>query len=237
MIIGKVINKFQQVYFSIGMFINGLRGLPAQTAKERLIFKFILDQFSDKKVRVFEWGSGFSTVYYAQYLKKNGVFLQWYAIDNNKVWHDKVAAMVRDKGLGACVSLYLKEFLPFLMKPDWGKIPPPCGVFAPKTDNEFDYINFPKTLAEKFDIVVIDARFRRRCLQVAKEVLAPGGVIVLHDAQKPHYHQGLEDFTFGSFYDTGSWYPFQKNPNQIWVGSMANQTILDILKPFVLKIK
>ncbi len=232
MIIDKIINRLQVVYFRISMFIYSLRGLPAQTAKDRIIFKSIFDHFFKKKVRVFEWGSGFSTIYYAQYFKKKGLPFQWHAIDNNKVWHDKVVEMVKNKGLDVCVNLYLREFLPYWMKPGWGKIPPPCGMFAPKTDSELDYIGFPKTLTEKFDVVIIDARFRRRCLQVAKEVLAPGGVIVLHDAHKQYYHQGLEEFPLRSFYDTGSWYPFQKKPNKIWVGSVVNQTVLEILKPF-----
>jgi len=237
MIMDKIINNLQMFYFKTSIFINGLRGLPAQSAKDIIIFKSIFNHFPNKKITVFEWGSGFSTIYYAQYLKKKGLFLQWHTIDNNKVWHDKVVSMVKSKGLDVHVILYLKEFLPFWMKPGWGKIPPPCGEFVPKTHNELEYINFPKALGVKFDIVIVDARFRRHCLKVAKEVLAPEGVIVLHDAQKPHYHQGLEDFTLRSFYDTGSWYPFQKKPNKIWVGSMTNRNILNILKPFASKMQ
>lgn len=51
----------------------------------------------------------------------------------------------------------------------------------------------------------------------------------MHDAQKQNYHIGLNDFKFSMFLDSGSWYPFQQTPNKVWVGSMGNKGIFDIL--------
>lgn len=219
------------------MFTKSLWNIPAQTAREINIFKAILDQYQSGPVKIFEWGSGRSTIYYSKYLRSKNVNFQWHAVDNNRFWYEKVLSDVKKEGLMFHIHLYLKEFLSFWQKPGWGQIPPPCGVFSPKESNEWAYIRLPQEMNQKFDIVIIDARFRRHCIQVTKDMLAPGGVVIMHDAQKPHYHQGLEDFPLSSFYDTGSWYPFQKKPNQIWVGSMMNQNILDILKLFALKIK
>ena len=78
-------------------------------------------------------------------------------------------------------------------------MPPPCGVFGPKSENEIAYINFPAQFGSKFDIVIIDARFRRHCIQTTKKLLLPEGIAVLHDAQKAHYHAGLDEFRHSAF--------------------------------------
>ncbi len=216
------------------MRIRGALGLPAQTSKEIQIFKAIFRNFANKNISIFEWGSGFSSIYYSAYLRKKNVEFQWHSIDNNRIWHEKVKSELGKRGFQKYVQLYLKEFLPFWEKPGWGwkNIPPPCGVFSPKLENEKAYINFPKELDKKFDIIIIDARFRRYCLEVAKEVLAPEGVVIMHDAQKTHYHKGLEDFQYRQFFRTGQWYPFQEIPNKLWVGSTGNEAIFQTLKLF-----
>ena len=84
----------------------------------------------------------------------------------------------------------------------------------------------------KIDIIIVDARFRRRCLEVAQEVLAPGGVTIMHDAQKTHYHTGIKNYPHGTFYNTGEWYPFQEKQNQLWVGSVDNTKIFEVLGQF-----
>lgn len=227
----KFLKKFQDSFFNIRMGINAFLGLPAQTGRERALYRKILDIMASREgLHIFEWGSGLSTVYYARYLTKKGISFEWHAIDNNKHWHEKVKNMVKSKDFSGRVHLYLKEFLPFWQKPGWGVIPPPCGVFSPKEDNELAYINFPKTIRDKFDVVIIDARFRRYCLSVAKDVLAPGGIVILHDAQKPHYQVGLEIFPYRKLIESGAWAPFQELCNQVWVGALDNQKLLDSLK-------
>ncbi len=229
----KVLKKFQSLYFEGKMFINNILGVPAMTGKEIQILKIILDHFKDhRKIRIFEWGSGHSTIYYANYLRQKGVDFEWHTIDNNKIWHAKVKALVRKKNLEPYIWLYLKEFEPFWRKPDWGPIPPACEIFSPKSESEMAYINFPRQLNSCYDVVIIDARFRRHCIQTTKEVLLPEGIAILHDAQKTHYHVGLDDFRYRKFLNTGSWYPFQKILNKIWIGSMGNSKIFETLKGF-----
>jgi len=224
----KVGKKLQSLYFLSKMRINGLVGLPAQTREEVKIFKKIFDSFAvNEKLNIFEWGSGFSTVYYAEYLRKRGGEFQWHSVDNNKVWHEKIKMEVNKKGLQPYVQLYLKEFIPFWEKPGWGTIPPPCGVFSPKSKNEKVYINFPRLLDAKFDIVIVDARFRRHCVQTTKDVILPEGIVIMHDAQKAQYHVGLDDFQYNKFYESGTWYPFQEIPNKVWIGSIQNRKIFD----------
>jgi len=97
-------------------------------------------------------------------------------------------------------------------------VPPPCGLFAPKTKNEKAYVRLPKDLNQEFHLIIIDARFRRHCVQTAKEVLTPDGVVIMHDAHKAHYQTGLGQFRHSVFLYSGKWYPFQNEPNKVWIG-------------------
>jgi len=230
-IINRAEQKLQSLYFKGKLLINSILGLPAQTSEEIRIFKTVFDNYIDKKeIKIFEWGSGFSTIYYSEYFRQNGASFEWYTIDNNKAWHEKVKSKVRKNDLQPYVQLYLKEFIPFWEKPGWRNTPPSCGVFSPKSENEKDYVRLPVHLNQKFDIIIIDARFRRHCIQTTKEVLSPGGVAIMHDAQKPHYHVGLDEFRYNRFFQSGSWYPFQQIRNQVWIGSMENPRIFDMIK-------
>ncbi len=88
--------------------------MPAQTKKEIKIFKAVFDDIAGKeKIKIFEWGSGFSTIYYAEYLRNKNIEFEWHSIDNDKVWHEKVKTKVRKKDFQPYVQLYLKEFRPF----------------------------------------------------------------------------------------------------------------------------
>lgn len=231
-----LVKKIQSLYFKVSMFLRGVFQSPAQTKKDIQIFKAVFDHFlyQNKKITVFEWGCGFSTLYYANYLRKKGADFHWHAIDNNSMWQGKVKETLKKKNLHEHVHVYLKEFLPFWEKPGWKweNIPPPCGVFSPKSENEKAYVNFPNSLDEKFDIVIIDARFRRHCLAVAKDALASNGIVIIHDAQKEHYQVGLDGFQHRAFFTTGAWVPFKKLKNKVWVGSKGNSQIFDSLKNF-----
>ena len=228
-----MVKKFQSVYFESNMRIKSILGLPAQTRPEVRIFKTILDDFiSYEQIKTFEWGSGFSTVYYAEYLRKKGVEFEWHSIDNNKSWYEKIKSKLEKKGLLSYIQMCLKEFIPFWEKPGWRSIPPNCGVFGPKSENEKAYINFPKLLKHKFNIVIVDGRFRRHCIETAKDILLPEGVVILHDAHKEHYHTGLDEFQYRKFLNSGSWFPFQEIRNKVWIGSAGNSRIFDALKQF-----
>ncbi len=232
----KIVWKLQSQYSRGKLFMHSKLGLPAQTRKEIRFFRTVFDNLApDKKIKIFEWGSGFSTIYYASYLLRKGVAFEWHSMDNNRIWHEEVNSKVKKKGLQQHVQLYLKEFPPFWEKPgwSWGAIPPPCGAFAPSTENERDYINLPRELNNKFDIVIVDARFRRHCIQTAKKVLAPEGIVLMHDAQKVHYHFGLDDFPYNKFVSGGSWFPFQEIPNKVWIGSIENSEILNVLSTYI----
>lgn len=227
----KIISVLQGWFFSARLRAHGRLGLPAQTPRERDIFRTLFTLMAaDGKLRVFEWGCGLSTTYYAGFLTDKGIEFEWHALDNNRDWHERVKGLIEARQFGSRVHLHLEEFAPFWEKPGWGGVPPPCGAFAPAAEAERAYVDLPRRLGGTFDVMIVDARFRRRCIEAARGTVKPGGLVVLHDAQKAHYQEGLDAYPFSTFIESGAWYPLQEAPNQMWIGSLTNHPTYGILK-------
>ncbi len=212
----------------IDSFLKEKLSLPAQSSIDRRILKRVFQLYAGGKLRVFEWGSGRSTVYYSRYLTSIGCDFEWYAIENSWEWQEKVALLVNRYGLGKRVHLHLSEFPAFWELPGWSseerKLPP--GICGPKVA---EYVEYPRQIAgpKGFNVIIVDGRYRRRCLLVAAEVLAPRGLVVLHDAQRAHYHTSLKDYKFGRFFDSGK-IPGSKIKPKIWIGTIDHHRISDI---------
>lgn len=43
-----------------------------------------------------------------------------------------------------------------------------------------------------FDLIIVDGRHRVECLSAAREMLAEGGIVLLHDAGRERYHKAKE---------------------------------------------
>ncbi len=205
--------------------------LPAMTAVERNAFKTLLLKLSQRgQLNVFEYGSGYSTLYFAKFLSKKGIQFSWDSVDNNLDWYHRVHQLIDQSGLAKHVSLHVFPFRPCFEKPHWRwEAAPRCGEFAPTQKEEQDYIELPSKLGKKYDLIFVDARFRRRCLEVALRCLRPEGVVFLHDAQKDHYRVNLAQYPHGRLLDSGKYFPGQRRKFNFWVGSLCAPTIA----PFV----
>jgi len=197
------------------------------TLKEISIYKrCLLSQYLDEPLNIFEYGSGFSTIYFAKFLKRKKLHFHIHSVDNNPKWHVKIKQSVKTEGLNDDITLHLSEFPPFWEKEGWNwAVLPKCGQFAPKTEAEFEYINTPLTIGTKFSFIAIDARFRRRCLEIAAECLTEKGIAFLHDAQKTKYHEPLSLYKYSMFIDSGRYFPFDKGNWKIWLGSLNNPSL------------
>ncbi len=71
------------------------------------------------------------------------------------------------------------------------------------------YVDLPTRLDTRFDVVMIDGRKRRRCLGVAQNVLAEGGIVLLHDAWRAHYRCGMDAYAVG-----------RRFGDEWWIGSL-----------------
>lgn len=143
---------------------------------------------------VLEWGAGGGTIA----ILERCPFIETYvSIEHNADWYAEVQGRIRDDRL----SLHL-------CKPD-----EPLANDKPTREEriawdaraEVDpalmhtYVHLPETLGKKFDFVLVDGRARCFCLATGFALLRPGGVLVLHDAQREEYHAALNALATPTF--------------------------------------
>jgi SAM-dependent methyltransferase len=58
-----------------------------------------------------------------------------------------------------------------------------------------DYYTITPAAVGFFDSIIVDALHRVKCLSQARNLLAPGGVVVLHDSSRPKWRPGWEYYT------------------------------------------
>ena len=197
------------------------------TSHELEVIKKLLKNY-DNEMRILEWGCGYSTIYFSKYLKSLKIDFEWYGIDNSSVWYEKILNKIKQLDLDNNVHLYLFEFLPFWQKPGWNWDNPDPKGFEPNDENEMKYISDPKTSGMKYDLIIVDARFRRRCLIEAQKMLAPNGFVILHDAQKEQYHSPLSLYKYGKFIESGYlYYKGDRTRVKMWIGSNDNSNLPD----------
>lgn len=220
--------------FELTMRLHAFLTWPAMTRKEMQILKRIFLSFpKEQTIHIFEYGMGFSTVYFAKFLRKAGYLFHLYSVDNNRFWYEKVTAMIKSEKLTEHVTLHLREFIPFWEKPGWDwTSEPQQGVFAPQTQMELEYINLPQMLKIPFNVIFVDARFRRRCLEAALTSVDYRGFVIMHDAQKKHYHSATEKYRYSRFIDSGQYFPFARRKYQLWLGSPMNSLVDKIAVEF-----
>lgn len=126
--------------------------------------------------RVFEWGSGASTVWLS---RRAGEVV---AVEHDAAWADEVRHLV---GPGA-------DVLTVEPRPAG----PGPGVRSRKPGHQgldfTDYVDAIDRQDGLFDLIVIDGRAREACLRRALPRLAPGGLIVFDNVDRRRYRQAIE---------------------------------------------
>jgi len=160
-----------------------------------------------KKLNILEWGSGNSTIYFTKLLKQKGIPFNWYAIEHFVPWYKKVITMLEKYDLLGDVTCFLKS--------------PTCepDKNIQETLDLEEYIYFPTTLGIKFDLIIVDGRKRKECLEAASQILAHNGLVVLHDAEREWYHDGFKHYLDGGTFVTANTTPAAYGGIQkLWVG-------------------
>ena len=200
------------------------------TDREIRVIKKILKQLAPQQpLTIFEYGSGHSTVYSADYLSSRGISFTWTAIDNDQRWADKVKKDIRAKNLADQVTVFSEDFLPYWKKKNWQSDKKIDGAdFSPAVKAEFDYITKPNELGKKYDLIIVDGRFRRRCLEVTAQCLKPGGLVFLHDAERQYYRPGLRIHKAAVSMSGGRFSFFQRRDNVIALASDSQATLASL---------
>jgi hypothetical protein len=160
-------------------------GLPRQAWKEIQIVKGALR--AAPQPRVFEWGLGASTIWYTRWLRRQRSDFQWYGVDHHEGWRDYVTSRTDPSRVHLASS-------PF----EWS---PSTREYVP-SETRHAYIEAPLAHGGLFDVLIIDGRYRRRCVDTAMRVVAPGGLVLLCEAKRTYYHCSLGQYN-GHFVPIG----------------------------------
>lgn len=161
---------------------------PWMSFKEiRQIEAIILDMKKDH-LEIVEWGCGGSTAHFSRFLEEQGIGYHWTSIEHNREWYEKIAEETRENQ-NIEVHCFPAEGDRYTL------------VDVPMEE----YINFPATLNKKFDLILVDGRKRKSCVELAKTLLKPDGVVLLHDALRPRYHGAFKIFPNNRFLSLMLW--------------------------------
>lgn len=164
------------------------RGRPDFVAEARPWICFpvqeMLDRLLTKADRVFEYGSGGSTVYFA---KKAGEVV---SVEHQPEWHRLVQSKLVEQGLENVRYLLVEPALD--PRFDRSKIADPGAYIS---DDEraagMSFEGYVKVIDQYpdgyFDLVVVDGRARPSCLRHAMCKVRVGGVLLLDQSERPYY--------------------------------------------------
>ena len=131
----------------------------------------IIKKYLNKDIIMLEWGSGGSTTYFPQFVKK------YYSIEHDKVWFDRVKNELPDN----CELFWVKQNAPRT---------------RPSKRHEFkDYVEYVNSLGiEHFDAVLIDGRARIHCAVEVLPYIDENTVVFFHDFHRGEYQSTLEHY-------------------------------------------
>jgi predicted O-methyltransferase YrrM len=127
----------------------------------------------DKNHKIFEFGCGASTLFFAQKVQKV------VGLETNKIWLPIIQKKL-EQGLIHNVKINLM-------------------IDGLENDN---YQNFAKNCGEKFDLIVIDSLKRFECAKNCIEALNSNGIIILDDSQRKNYRKIFDFFDSQNFKKT-----------------------------------
>lgn len=131
--------------------------------------------------RVFEFGSGASTIFFARRCK------EVHSIEHDIAWAEKVGTTVRSMGLSNCRLRYIP--------------PVPCAANHGTYSSQFpgyvdcDFEDYVRSIDEhpdaSLDLVLVDGRSRDASVMHAIRKVRPGGMLVLDNTERPRYREAI----------------------------------------------
>lgn len=188
------------------------RFVPFMKYREILLLEELLDNLQPKQC--LEWGSGYSTLYFPQFL---GPEARWLAIEHSDEWAKQVNSLNGNSRVKT-VGVPPKAF-PWTDEHN-------DGAYADLAD----YVDYPGDSAP-YDFILVDGRARVECLKRAYEWISDNGVVVLHDAMRPYYHPPLEVFPHQALFkivgigDKGLWFGSKGMPIETYLNVARHQRL------------
>jgi len=132
-----------------------------------------------KNSSVLEWGCGGSTSFFSRYVAN------WVCVEHVPKWGKTVQQQLNNQTNRSRVTVNVVE----PNNPNFDNSYPAI-LFNDGTYQEFrDYIEFPKSLKTRFDVIIDDGRARVPvALSVLRNnLLKKNGVLIIHDWERQHY--------------------------------------------------
>ncbi len=137
--------------------------------------------------RVFEYGSGDSSIWFAERVK------EYIAVEHDQKWHTKVTAKLKDGNLtNARIHLIPADSNSenFNWQKDW----PYFNILKHRPDG-FEYRPYMAAIDKYpdnyFDCIIIDGRARVACLLHARSKLSENGLIIFDDSARYYYQEAF----------------------------------------------
>lgn len=164
-----------------------------------------LEKFLSPKMRLLEYGSGYSTLWFAQRVG------EVVSVERSNEWLSEVQAATRRWKL-ANVSLIHFSGL--------GDVKGELATDAGREAEIRSYLDCAHAVRESFDVVVVDDICRNEVVPAAIDWVKPGGILVLDDSERVAYAPAIErldalGWRFASFHGTPP-YHFHEKGTMIW---------------------
>ena len=163
-----------------------------------------------RPMRVLEWGAGYGTLHFARLLPPGS---QWIALEHDRAWAERIRSHRKEKDGRVRIHDAPPE------SEDWR------SRDADGTYSDFrTYVDLPEKFGP-YDFILVDGRARESCLEKAHGLLAPGGVAVLHDANR-----SFRRAPGGLFPSEAEFRDYRRWSGGLWIGSKDRplSTLLDL---------
>lgn len=121
-----------------------------------------------KPKKCLEYGCGLSTLFFPNYLPES---TQWISVEHHPIWFKNIKAENQRS------NVHLNQL----------------DVLENEANGFDNYIDFPTDQAP-FDFILVDGVARELCIQKGLELLADDGLLVIHDCNRPTYHEAIKKF-------------------------------------------
>lgn len=154
-----------------------------------------IEAFLRPEHRVFEWGGGRSTVFFAR--RAASVV----TVEHARKWHRRLAARIEELDLRNVTLRFIEPREPARGDPPAPSPARPARWNDPEArEDKPEFRAYADAVLDypdgRFDLVLVDGRARVACARNALDKLAPGGLLVLDNAEWPKY-QPIRDMTRG----------------------------------------
>lgn len=143
-----------------------------------------LDKICNNDMRVFEWGSGGSTIFFASRCK------EIFSVEHDKFWIKSLRQKLEKRNLKN-VSIKEIEGEPISTFNTLNPEDPDNYISKDKKSKGLSFEGYAKSIdqfeAEYFDLVVVDGRARNSCIKRAIPHIKEGGYLIVDNSERNYY--------------------------------------------------